>query len=219
MRDPTCRSGPTGRARTATPVPAVQSENWKSCAVVTATPAFWSSPWYVKDVPSGVWAAAGRAAAASAAPANSERNAVMVLMASLLFGLSVRPPGYPSARRDTPAAAACTGNGVFATIGTLPIGDPGRPAIVSRHLTIRNSGVPWGTPTRGIVMSDIGDSASAERAEGGAQPEDGAGSRGADLLLLVYQELRRLARSRMSNLADGQTLQPTALVHEAYLRL
>lgn len=39
------------------------------------------------------------------------------------------------------------------------------------------------------------------------------------LLPLVYEELRRLAESRMRRLAPGQTLQPTALVHEAYLRL
>ncbi len=39
------------------------------------------------------------------------------------------------------------------------------------------------------------------------------------LLPLVYNELRRLARSRMAGEKPGQTLQPTALVHEAYLRL
>ena len=39
------------------------------------------------------------------------------------------------------------------------------------------------------------------------------------LLPLVYQELRRLAASRMAHEAAGQTLQPTALVHEAWLRL
>ena len=36
---------------------------------------------------------------------------------------------------------------------------------------------------------------------------------------LVYQELRRLAASYLRNQAAGHTLQPTALVHEAYLRL
>jgi RNA polymerase sigma factor (TIGR02999 family) len=41
----------------------------------------------------------------------------------------------------------------------------------------------------------------------------------ADLLPLVYGELRKLADSWMAKLAPGQTLQPTALVHEAYLRL
>jgi len=40
-----------------------------------------------------------------------------------------------------------------------------------------------------------------------------------DLLPLVYQELRRLAAARMAQEAAGHTLQPTALVHEAWLRL
>jgi len=39
------------------------------------------------------------------------------------------------------------------------------------------------------------------------------------LLPLVYDELRRLAAARMSQEAAGHTLQPTALVHEAWLRL
>ncbi len=39
------------------------------------------------------------------------------------------------------------------------------------------------------------------------------------LLPLVYDELRRLARAKMSHERPGQTLQPTALVHEAWLRL
>ena len=40
-----------------------------------------------------------------------------------------------------------------------------------------------------------------------------------DLLPLVYGELRRLAAKRLAREAPGQTLQATALVHEAYLRL
>lgn len=40
-----------------------------------------------------------------------------------------------------------------------------------------------------------------------------------ELLPLVYQELRRLAAHKMAQEASGQTLQPTALVHEAWLRL
>ena len=39
------------------------------------------------------------------------------------------------------------------------------------------------------------------------------------LLVLVYDELRRLAASKLAMEAPGQTLQPTALVHEAWLRL
>jgi RNA polymerase sigma factor (TIGR02999 family) len=39
------------------------------------------------------------------------------------------------------------------------------------------------------------------------------------LLAIVYEQLHQLARARMAHLPPGQTLQPTALVHEAYLRL
>src|SRR5215468_7731605 len=45
-------------------------------------------------------------------------------------------------------------------------------------------------------------------------------SQAADKLLpLVYEELRKLAAHKMANELAGQTLQPTALVHEAWLRL
>src|SRR6202161_2360980 len=49
----------------------------------------------------------------------------------------------------------------------------------------------------------------------------GAGDKRAasQLLPLVYAELRCLAAQRLAHEAAGQTLQPTALVHEAYLRL
>jgi RNA polymerase sigma factor (TIGR02999 family) len=40
-----------------------------------------------------------------------------------------------------------------------------------------------------------------------------------ELLPLVYEELRRIAAAKMAHEAAGQTLQPTALVHEAWLRL
>lgn len=49
------------------------------------------------------------------------------------------------------------------------------------------------------------------------EPSHGAGAEA--LLPLVYQELRRLAASKLSRESAGQTLQPTALVHEAWLRL
>ncbi|MEZ5329235.1 MAG: sigma-70 family RNA polymerase sigma factor [Verrucomicrobiales bacterium] len=48
---------------------------------------------------------------------------------------------------------------------------------------------------------------------------DGDPSEAEQLLPLVYQELRQLAESRMAKEGDGHTLQPTALVHEAYARL
>ena len=41
----------------------------------------------------------------------------------------------------------------------------------------------------------------------------------AQLLPLVYEELRQLAAQKLAQEKPGQTLQPTALVHEAYLRL
>src|SRR5437667_10226716 len=45
-------------------------------------------------------------------------------------------------------------------------------------------------------------------------------AKAADALLpLVYEELRRLAAQKMAREASGHTLQPTALVHEAWLRL
>ena len=49
------------------------------------------------------------------------------------------------------------------------------------------------------------------RTEGGCDSEE--------LLPLVYNDLRRLAAARMAREAEGQTLQPTALVHEAWLRI
>jgi RNA polymerase sigma factor (TIGR02999 family) len=52
-----------------------------------------------------------------------------------------------------------------------------------------------------------------------SQIEHGDPSAAEQLLPLVYDELRRLAAARMSAERQGQTLQPTALVHEAYLRL
>lgn len=49
--------------------------------------------------------------------------------------------------------------------------------------------------------------------------EAGDTSAAADLLPLVYDELRRLAAQRMNRETPGQTLDATALVHEAYVRL
>jgi RNA polymerase sigma factor (TIGR02999 family) len=47
----------------------------------------------------------------------------------------------------------------------------------------------------------------------------GDGQAATELLPLVYEELRELAASRMTREAPGHTLQPTALVHEAWLRI
>lgn len=49
--------------------------------------------------------------------------------------------------------------------------------------------------------------------------DSGDTSASSELLPLVYDELRKLASARLANEKPGQTLQATALVHEAYLRL
>jgi RNA polymerase sigma factor (TIGR02999 family) len=54
--------------------------------------------------------------------------------------------------------------------------------------------------------------------DGSSDPRSESGTP-AELLPQVYDELRRLARARIGREREGLTLQPTALVHEAYLRL
>ncbi|HUD46648.1 MAG TPA: sigma-70 family RNA polymerase sigma factor [Candidatus Baltobacteraceae bacterium] len=49
--------------------------------------------------------------------------------------------------------------------------------------------------------------------------EKGDSKAAEELLPLVYEELRKLAASKLASQSPDQTLQPTALVHEAYLRL
>jgi RNA polymerase sigma factor (TIGR02999 family) len=49
--------------------------------------------------------------------------------------------------------------------------------------------------------------------------EQGDSTAAGELLPLVYEELRKLAAAKMANETPNQTLQPTALVHEAWLRL
>src|SRR6185437_1066722 len=51
------------------------------------------------------------------------------------------------------------------------------------------------------------------------QANEPGGVMSQELLPLVYKELRQLAAARMAREMAGQTLQPTALVHEAWLRL
>lgn len=52
-----------------------------------------------------------------------------------------------------------------------------------------------------------------------SRARDGDPQAATQLLPLVYDELRRVAGARMAGCAAGNTLQPTALVHEAWLRL
>jgi RNA polymerase sigma factor (TIGR02999 family) len=62
-----------------------------------------------------------------------------------------------------------------------------------------------------VVMSDV-TQMLGDVSRGEAKAAD-------ELLSLVYEELRRLAAAKMASEAPGQTLQATALVHEAWLRL
>ncbi|HVY45713.1 MAG TPA: ECF-type sigma factor, partial [Minicystis sp.] len=71
-------------------------------------------------------------------------------------------------------------------------------------------------------LSGQGDSAGMAAAEVTAvlaRLDRGERAAAAELLPLVYDELRRLARGRLARLPPGQTLQATALVHEAYVGL
>jgi RNA polymerase sigma factor (TIGR02999 family) len=78
--------------------------------------------------------------------------------------------------------------------------------LASEPLPMTASDHPQGTPasavTRILSALQAGDASAAE-----------------ELLPLVYGELRRLAAQRVAQEKPGQTLQATALVHEAYLRL
>src|SRR5215469_8181227 len=65
--------------------------------------------------------------------------------------------------------------------------------------------------TCGLPMSDVTRILSAI--------EQGDPHAASQLLPLVYDELRKLAAHKLAQEAPGQTLQATALVHEAYLRL
>src|SRR6516164_4984053 len=73
------------------------------------------------------------------------------------------------------------------------------------------SGTPLGRPSEAVSMNDVTRILSAV-AHGDARAAE-------QLLPLVYDELRRLAAQRLAREKPGQTLQATALVHEAYLRL
>ena len=66
-------------------------------------------------------------------------------------------------------------------------------------------------PPGGVPMSDV---TGLLEAIGRGEPQ-----RARELVPIVYDELRRLAEARLAREPTGQTLQATALVHEAYLRL
>src|SRR5262245_32945704 len=84
-----------------------------------------------------------------------------------------------------------------------------RPA-TSRGLTPRC----WAPPTASVMLDRMSDVTRILSAI-----EQGDPSAAGELLPLVYEELRKLAAQKLAQEKPGQTLQATALVHEAYLRL
>jgi len=72
----------------------------------------------------------------------------------------------------------------------------------------RDASLKWGTMPEAAEVTQV--------LQAIGRNEEGAAEK---LLPLVYSELRRLAGARMAHEMSGHTLQPTALVHEAWLRL
>src|SRR5205823_796541 len=85
---------------------------------------------------------------------------------------------------------------------TIPINHKGKTKGCSQHYLVYPAAQCMADATLLLTAVEQGDARAVEK-----------------LLELVYDELRQLAASRMAREAPGQTLQPTALVHEAWLRL
>ncbi len=111
--------------------------------------------------------------------------------------------------------------GVPPPIGTPPPGGSGAP----RKYSFARPSLENGENASGAWRVDEVCSARSQADKMGdatvmlAAVEAGDSKAAEQLLVLVYDELRRLAASKMALEAPGQTLQPTALVHEAWLRL
>jgi RNA polymerase sigma factor (TIGR02999 family) len=72
----------------------------------------------------------------------------------------------------------------------------------------------WRNPRPVVRIAIVGDMTQILKAAQQGDPKAAE-----ELLPLVYEELRKLAAAKMAHESAGQTLQPTALVHEAWLRL
>ena len=85
----------------------------------------------------------------------------------------------------------------------------------ARNGSVRRGKFPLLTPVASVILQRVSDITRLllEAAAGGDRKA------AADLLPLVYDELRKLAAARMAAEAPNHTLDATALVHEAYLRL
>jgi len=85
----------------------------------------------------------------------------------------------------------------------------------SRGPSLRAARFPWWRSRR--TMPDQQPATSVTQLL--AKARSGNSSALADVFPLIYEELRRLARQQLQREPDGHTLSPTALVHEAYMRL
>jgi RNA polymerase sigma factor (TIGR02999 family) len=79
--------------------------------------------------------------------------------------------------------------------------------------------IPWEEITRRLNAFDLSELPMSEVTHILSAIEQGEPGAAAQLLPLVYDELRRLATQKLAQETPGQTLQATALVHEAYLRI
>lgn len=100
------------------------------------------------------------------------------------------PDGFPTERPRTPGASQNR---------------------ALRHCGRLGAGVYSPSDRRALFLSDVTEILQAV--------ETGDASASEDLLPLVYDELRKLAAHRMASESPGHTMQATALVHEAYIRL
>src|SRR5262249_30348993 len=114
-------------------------------------------------------------------------------------------------RRRLGDAGVYPGNGAGVKLKSGPLS---RPARMRHHRATAlglGTATPPGRPSATRAMKDVTCILTAI--------EQGDPHAAAQLLPLVYDELRELAAARLADEKSGQTLQPTALVHEAYLRL
>src|SRR5262249_21347976 len=116
---------------------------------------------------------------------------------------------WPHGRRRRPEKVADRGPGGWYTRRAPPPNGPrgaelsaGRPGAGCRRPGGGPGAAPLSDVTRVLAAIERGDPRAAEQ-----------------LLPLVYDQLRQLAAQKLAHETPGQTLQATALVHEAYLRL
>jgi len=120
---------------------------------------------------------------------------------------------FVSPKRLSSTSSGClsTGPSSRRNLANCWRGEAHRHRVVTAY---KYSRVRWNNLFRGVIlvfMSDVTQILS--------RIEQGDPSAAEQLLPLVYDELRKLAAAKMANEKPGQTLQATALVHDAYIRL